>query len=66
MSIEDIIYEWLSEAQKWMKVDTRAIACACEESYNAMQVGNALRRLKRARRIEYVGPRGFGYWRTTR
>lgn len=64
MTIEQAILEWIAQAQKWMKVDSRSIIIACEESYNPEQVRNALRRLKRARKIVYVGPRSCGYWRT--
>ena len=66
MTIEQVILEWIAEAQKWMKVDSRSIIIACEESYNAEQVMNALRRLKRARKIVYDGPRSRGFWRTVR
>ncbi len=66
MTIEQAILEWIAQAQKWMKVDSRSIIIACEESYNAEQVMNALRRLKRARKIVYDGPRSRGFWRTAR
>lgn len=66
MTIEESILEWLAEAQKWCKVDSRSIIIAHEELYNAEQVMNALRRLKRARRIVYDGPRSRGFWRTAR
>ncbi len=64
MTIEQAVLDYLAEAQKWVKVSTDTLILACEESYNPEQVRNALRRLKRARKIVYVGPRSCGYWRT--
>ena len=66
MTIEQAVLDYLAEAQKWVKVYTDTLILACEESYTPEQVRNALRRLKRARRIVYVGPRSCGYWRTAR
>ena len=66
MTIEQAILEGIAEAQKWMKVDIRSIIIACEESYAPGQVINALRRLKRARKIVYDGPRSRGFWMTAR
>lgn len=64
MTIEQAILDYLTEAQKWVKVSTDTLILAHEESYNPEQVRNALRRLKRAKKIIYTGPRSCGYWRT--
>ncbi len=62
MSIEQLILDGIRKAGE-QGLCTQAIVQAHAFGYNAVQVQNALRRLRRQRRIEYVGSRSAGHWR---
>ena len=61
--IERYVLAWMCEAHKWTLVYTEDVLRAFEEQYSREQIKNAVRRLARARKIEYVGKRSSGYWR---
>ncbi len=63
-TVQGQVYFELYTQYCWgLKPDTQSVTRAFEGTYNLEQVLNALRRLRRARRVEYMGARGAGWWK---